>query len=133
MVHSQIPDVAVTVDPCESHGFEYKSGIGFAVFARGSQNELGRGGRYLVEHPDGSFEDATGFSVYLDSVMGALETPEARPLLYLPNECSAKVGKECRIEGWRTIQGLTDEADASKEARRLGCSHIFLDNSIVAL
>lgn len=132
MVQAQLPDVAVTIDPCESHGFEYKSGIGFALFARGSQSELGRGGRYLVEHPDGSVEDATGFSVYLDSLMGALEVPEPRPVLYLPFECSADIGKQYRSEGWRTVQGLTEEADASKEARRLGCSHIFLNNSIVA-
>ncbi len=130
MLEAQMPALPVTIDPCESHGFEYKSGIGFGVFAKGNQSELGRGGRYLVEHPDGHSEEATGFSVYLDSLLDALPAPEKPEKLFLPTGTSDKDAALFRAEGWRTIQGLTEVADASKEALRLGCSHILLGGSV---
>lgn len=133
MIGDHMPDLPITIDPCESHGFEYKSGIGFAVFAKGSQSELGRGGRYLVLHPDGHTEEAAGFSVYLDSLIDALPAPVSVEKLFLPFGTSDNDGARHRQAGWRTIQGLTDEADTSKEARRLGCSHILLDGQISAV
>ncbi len=129
MLEAQMPALPVTIDPCESHGFEYKSGIGFGVFAKGNQSELGRGGRYLVMHPDGHSEEATGFSVYLDSLLEALPASKQPEKLFLPMGTSDKDAASFRAEGWRTIQGLTEEADASKEALRLGCSHILLGGS----
>ncbi len=128
-----LPDLQITIDPCESHGFEYKSGIGFALFAKGSQSELGRGGRYLVVHPDGHTEEATGFSVYLDSLTDALPMPENSEKLFLPFGTSDKEAAAQRAAGWRAIQGLTDEPDAAKEARRLGCSHILMNGQISAV
>lgn len=130
MLEAQLPLLSVTIDPCESKGFEYKSGIGFGIFAMGSQSELGRGGRYLVEHPDGHTEEAIGFSVYLDSLQGALPAPEKPEKLFLPMGTSHKAAADLRRSGWRTIQGLTEEADPSKEALRLGCSHILQDGAV---
>ncbi len=130
MLEAQMPALPVTIDPCESHGFEYKSGIGFGIFAKGNQSELGRGGRYLVVHPDGHSEEATGFSVYLDSLLDALPALQKPEKLFLPTGTSDKEAASLRCEGWRTIQDLTEGVDPSKEARRLGCSHILL-NGIV--
>ncbi len=133
MLIDRLPDLMITIDPCETHGFEYKSGIGFALFARGGKAELGRGGRYRVIHPDGSDEDATGFSVYLDSLMDALPCVDAANKLYLPFETSTEEADKLRAEGWRTIQGLTEEQDAPKEAARLSCSHLYFDGAVTAL
>ncbi|MEX2008838.1 MAG: ATP phosphoribosyltransferase regulatory subunit, partial [Dongiaceae bacterium] len=46
LVLAGAPDLALTVDPVEHRGFEYHTGIGFALFARRVRGELGRGGRY---------------------------------------------------------------------------------------
>ncbi|MCJ9427597.1 ATP phosphoribosyltransferase regulatory subunit [Kordiimonas marina] len=133
MIGERLPDVTVTVDPCECHGFEYKTGIGFALFAKGAQGELGRGGRYMVTHPDGHEEEATGFSVYLDTLMRTLPMPDAPKKLYVPHGTSAAVAALYRKDGWRTIQGLAGTADAEKEARLLGCGHILLDDTVRAV
>lgn len=130
MIETHLPALQVTVDACESHGFEYKSGIGFALFAKGNQSELGRGGRYLVVHPDGHTEEAAGFSVYMDSLIEALPAPQKPEKLFLPYGTSDKDAAAQRTAGWRTIQGLTEEADMVKEARRLGCSHVFRGGQI---
>jgi len=133
MLIDRLPDLMITIDPCETHGFEYKSGIGFALFAKGGKSELGRGGRYMVAHPDTHEEPATGFSVYLDSLMNALPGAGKIEKLYLPFETPAEEANNLRESGWRTIQGLTEEPDSRKEAARLSCSHIYLEGAITAL
>lgn len=133
MLADGLPNIALTVDPSESHGFEYKTGIGFALFAVGAQAELGRGGRYTVFHADGQEETATGFSIYLDSLLAALPRPENPEKLYVPYGTKASEADALRNAGWRTIQGLTEGEDASKEAVRLNCSHILLNGAAVAL
>jgi ATP phosphoribosyltransferase regulatory subunit len=133
MIRDRLPNLSVTIDPCESHGFEYKSGIGFALFSKGGEGELGRGGRYLVTHPDGHEEEATGFSVYLDSLMKALPAAAAAEKIYLPHGVAPDAGVKLRAEGWRTVQALAADMDAAAEAVRLGCSHIFLDDQVKAV
>jgi ATP phosphoribosyltransferase regulatory subunit len=59
--------VRVTLDPTERHGFEYQTWFGFSLFVSGVSNAVGRGGSYLITHPDDRDEAATGFSVYPDS------------------------------------------------------------------
>ena len=60
--------VRVTLDPTERHGFEYQTWFGFSLFVAGASNAIGRGGSYVIAHPDGHDESATGFSVYPDSI-----------------------------------------------------------------
>ncbi|MBL4837968.1 MAG: ATP phosphoribosyltransferase regulatory subunit [Kordiimonadaceae bacterium] len=133
MLATRLPDLSLTVDPCETHGFEYKTGIGFALFAKGGKGELGRGGRYNVVYPDGHAEEAVGFSVYLDSLMAVLPLADLPKKLYLPYGTKLEVAANLRNEGWRTIQGLTEGGESLKEAARLGCSHIYSEGAVSAL
>ncbi len=61
-------NVRITLDPTERHGFEYQSWFGFSLFVAGAPNAIGRGGSYVIAHPDGHNEPATGFSVYPDTL-----------------------------------------------------------------
>lgn len=132
-----LPDVAVTADPGESHGFDYKSGLGFALFSKSVHGELGRGGRYEAASTDGTVEEATGFSMYLDSLMAALPTPKSPDKLFVPSAEDFTLADQYRKEGWRVIQGLTDEDKsphtAAEIAKKLGCTHIHSNGTITAL
>lgn len=123
------PDITLTIDPGESRGFEYQSGVSFTLFARGVRGELGRGGRYLL----GGGEPATGFTLYLDSVMRAVPAQAPVPAVYLPFGTPAATSAGLRAEGWRTVQGLAVVDDVAAEARRLDCSHMLRDGVAVAL
>jgi ATP phosphoribosyltransferase regulatory subunit len=70
-------DVKITIDPAETRGFKYYSGLGFTIFASGVSGELGRGGRYNI-HFGGQqpVESAVGFTLYMDTVRKAM--PPAR-------------------------------------------------------
>jgi ATP phosphoribosyltransferase regulatory subunit len=115
------PDLPLTVDAVEYRGFEYQTGVSFTLFARKVRGELGRGGRYAVK----GIEPATGFSLFLDSVMRAVPPPEPQPRLYLPHGTPGDLAARLRGEGWICVAGLAPEAAGEAEARRLGCSHIL--------
>jgi ATP phosphoribosyltransferase regulatory subunit len=130
LIRAAAPDLTLTVDPVEHRGFEYQTGLSFTVFARGVRGEMGRGGRYHVTQ---NGEPATGFSLFLDSVLRALPHPDNGRSLYLPHGTEAVRGATLRAEGWVTVAGLTAESDAAAEARRLGCTHILRDDIAVEL
>ena len=123
------PGLAVTVDAVERRGFEYQTGLSFTLFAKGVRGELGRGGRYLAgadAEKKTAGEPATGFTLYLDSVMRGARAPIATARCFLPLAQAAEAGARLRAEGWVTLAGLEPVEDARAEARRLGCTH-FLD------
>jgi ATP phosphoribosyltransferase regulatory subunit len=131
LVRQGKPELALTIDPVEYRGFEYQTGVSFTLFARGVRGELGRGGRYLAGNGKG--EPATGFTLFLDSVIRAVPEPEPVNKLFLAHGTMAKEGERLRGEGWITVAGLESAADARAEAKRLGCSHALIAGSIVAL
>jgi ATP phosphoribosyltransferase regulatory subunit len=127
-----LPDLTVTVDPVENRGFEYHSGVGFALFSAAVTGELGRGGRYLAG-AEGMQEPATGFSLFMDSVMRAAPRDAEPNKLFLPFGAPAPIGQGLRHQGWVTLAGLDAVADVTKEATRLGCSHVWLDGNPVPI
>jgi ATP phosphoribosyltransferase regulatory subunit len=89
-------DIKITIDLIEWRGFDYLNGVSFTVFAPQVRGELGRGGRYLLS--DKTQENATGFTLYMDSVRQAVKMPQ---------------GQECREvsdkTSWAEIKELQDQ------------------------
>jgi ATP phosphoribosyltransferase regulatory subunit len=121
--------LTLTIDPGESRGFEYQTGVSFSLFADGVRGELGRGGRYPLE----SGESAIGFTLYLDSLMRAAPERAAPKRLYLPFGAAGERARQLRAAGWATVQGLDAEADVEAEARRLTCGHMLHGDQVKAL
>jgi len=121
------PGLTITIDPVENRGFEYHTGVTFTFFAKRVRGELGNGGRYRAGD-----EPATGLTLFMDSVLRALPRPAPDPRLYLPAATPAATAAKLRREGWTTVVGFAD-ADAEREARRLGCSHALIKGKVRAL
>ncbi|MHA1113090.1 MAG: ATP phosphoribosyltransferase regulatory subunit [Alphaproteobacteria bacterium] len=133
-VRDAVPELGLTVDPVENRGFEYHTGASFSLFASGARGELGSGGRYQVTPADGSaLVSATGFTLFMDSLMRAVPAPEAARRIFLPEKTSAAAGARLRGEGWVTVAGLDPAADSVAEARRMGCGHVLRDGTPVAV
>ena len=113
------PDVAVTIDPTERHGFEYQTGIGFSLFGAGIAGEVGRGGSYALSRADGRSEPAVGFSLYVDGLVdaGLGRAPMRRVLL--PVGTDPALAARLRAEGWHTVAALSEDDDP----RALRCTH----------
>ena len=129
-VQAALPDLTMTIDPVENRGFEYHSGVTFTFFAKGVRGELGNGGRYLANGGNGGdSEAATGFTLFMDTVLRAVPAPELPSRIYLPAKTPVKDAADLRSEGWITVAGLEDATDTGgdedAEAARLGCSHVL--------
>jgi ATP phosphoribosyltransferase regulatory subunit len=134
LVRQAAPDLPLTIDPVEWRGFEYQTGTSFSLFAGGARAELGRGGRYPVgQGADGMPEEATGCTLYMDSLMRTLPRPMPPGRVYLPHGTPRQVGASLRDDGWVTIGGLATEENVDGEAARLDCSHIWRDGAPAAL
>lgn len=128
LIRKAAPDLTLTIDPTDHRGFEYHSGIAFTLLGRGVRGEFGRGGRY-VNHAG---EAATGFSLYLDTLLATLPTPEGPKRVFVPFGGDAKAALQLRADGWVTVQGLA-AGETRAEAKRLNCSHYLEGGRAVAL
>ncbi len=124
------PELKVTVDPVENRGFEYHTGISFTFFGHGVRGELGRGGRYLAgQAPDQ--EPATGFTLFMDTVIRALPLPLPVNRIFVPHGTPLDQARGLRERGWITVAGLEPEADPVAAAKRLACTHVWRDGAIL--
>ena len=139
LIRAVHPELSLTIDPVENRGFEYHTGLSFTLFARGIRGELGRGGRYLAGGPAtpvkgvaSSTEPATGFTLYTDTVLRAVPPAPPARRIYLPHGTPREAGARLRLEGWVTVAGLAPAVPLD-EARRLACSHAWVDETVTAL
>ena len=126
------PGLKLTADPVEYRGWEYQSGVSFTLFAMGVRGELGRGGRYTTVG-NGNAEPATGFTLYMDTVLEAVAPGSQPPRLYAPVEIGWQALDAWRAKNFVIVCGLEKVADVKKEARRLNCSHVLIGGQAVAL
>ena len=125
-IKADAPDLKLTIDPVENRGFEYHTGVTFTFFAKGVRGELGNGGRYQANGGAGSdSEPATGFTLFMDTVLRAVPAPELRSRVFLPIQTTAEDAAGLRAEGWITVAGLEECGDGEAEAARVGFSHVL--------
>jgi ATP phosphoribosyltransferase regulatory subunit len=129
LVQAAAPDLGLNLDPTDHRGFEYHTGVTFSLLGRGVAGEFGRGGRYVNQ----AGEDATGFTLYLDTLSAALPAPKPARRIFLPRGTSHDAALRLRQEGWVTIHALDSVAEDEREARRLGCSHLWRNGAVQML
>jgi ATP phosphoribosyltransferase regulatory subunit len=126
-----IPGLGATIDPVENRGFEYHTGVSFTFFAGAVRGELGRGGRYRAG--EGAGEEATGFTLYTDTVLQAMPEYVPSRRVYVPVGGDLAAMRRLREQDWITVAGLAPTANAQAEAKRLNCGHVFESGKIVDL
>ncbi|QQS12098.1 MAG: ATP phosphoribosyltransferase regulatory subunit [Rhodospirillales bacterium] len=155
LVRAATDEPRLTIDPVEYRGLEYQTGVSFTFYALDTRGELGRGGRYLAGYPEDegrepdpsvvpiaaaagsaaatAVEPATGFTLYLDTLLGAarVELPGRR--LYVPAGAPWADLARWQRDGFLTVRGLATVDDIGAEARRLGCAFALLDGKAVAV
>lgn len=134
LVGAADPELPLTLDAVDYRGLEYQTGVSFSVFALEGRQELARGGRYSAGYPeDGVSEPATGFTLYMDAVLSASETPAERPRLYLPAGTPWANAAAWQGKGYAVVRAVAAAADVRQEAKRLRCTHALIDGDAVPL
>jgi ATP phosphoribosyltransferase regulatory subunit len=133
----RVPDLRITVDPAENRGLEYHTGVAFTFFSRGERGEIGAGGRYVAamngDTGNDNGEPATGFTLFVDTILRVLPDPPSATRLYVPVGAEAFGLAALRQDGWVTVAGVETVSDNAAEAKRLGCTHIWSSEGPVAV
>ena len=111
----------MTVDLVEYRGFEYQTGLSFALFSKAIRGELGRGGRYRTA----TQEPATGFTFYAESLMPVLPRGKIRPRILVPFDVSPAVSATLVSEGYVVMRNLSRNTDLLAEAKRQNCRAVL--------
>lgn len=122
-LHREAPALTLTLDAVESRGFEYHTGVTYALFAAAAADEIGRGGRYRTQ----AGEAATGVTLFVDAVLRALPRSRQEPRLLLPADTPLAAAHELRRHGWVAVDALDPAVDLLAEAVRLECTHLLVD------
>jgi ATP phosphoribosyltransferase regulatory subunit len=128
LIRAAAQDITLTLDPVEHRGFEYHTGIGFTIFAAGLSGELAGGGRYRAHNGGGAADEgerATGVTLYVDTILGALRPRGRGRRVFVPAGTPAQTAARLRDEGWITIMALDAGPDMHAEGGRIGCSHVL--------
>ena len=120
MLSGLMPDVALTLDPLDSQGFDYHTSISFSIFGQGLRGAVARGGAYVT----GYGEPAIGISIYMDRLLRALNAPDELPRLYISAEAGLAAGLSFADRGRQVVFGSVG-VNADQEALSLGCQFIL--------
>lgn len=126
-IRARVPGCQVTVDPVEFRGWKYHTGVCVSVYALGSSEELGRGGRYLCNDN----EPACGLTLRPNAVFRVAPRRVPPQRVYLPFGADETVGRILRDKGHVTVAGLAPAIQEEEEARRLACSFVSRDGTLV--
>ena len=126
------PNVNITIDPIENRGFNYYSGIGFAIFSSNVKRELGFGGEYLIEL-NGKKETGMGLSILFDGLLRATHFKDKQKRILIPYQHNSDILPELRKNGWITILSHNKNTNIKKEAKQYKCSYILKDNDVKKL
>ena len=133
----RVPDLRITVDPAENRGLEYHTGVAFTFFSHGERGEIGAGGRYVAgmngDAGNDNGEPATGFTLFVDTILRVLPDPPFAPRVYVPVGSEVSALAALRQDGWVTVAGVETVSDNAGEAKRLGCTHIWSSQGPVAV
>ncbi|MFK7840522.1 MAG: ATP phosphoribosyltransferase regulatory subunit [Bdellovibrionales bacterium] len=123
-----VKHVSYSVDPIETKGFEYHSGVVFTLFSKDAHGELGRGGRYAIDCDDQSCQGfAAGFTLYMDTVRMAMPALSRKKRVFVSFDTNWGVLEELHDEGFVTVRGKA----YGDEALLGTCTHIYKDGKVV--
>ena len=126
------PKLALTVDPVGASRPRISHRRQLHASSRGGRRaELGRGGRYR-QRPRG--EPATGFTLYMDTVLRAVPAPAKSPAPVHACRCAGtRRPALARPKAGSPSPASSPSTEAEAEARRLGCSHVMGAGRAIAL
>jgi len=140
-LHERSPELAITIDPVETRGYEYHTGVTFTFFALDVRGEIGRGGRYLADNANGnsggsgSDETATGVSLFIDSILRALPEPSPQDRVFIASG-SANIAQDLRAEGWLVVEQFSADPNNDnplESAKNAACTHVWDGSKVVPL
>lgn len=121
VVHEIWPDLPITLDLLDRRDGDYHKGLNFAIFSKGLQGEIARGGAYQT----GFGEEATGLSIYMERVLRALPGTNRPASIYVAATAGLATAMALVARGRHVVMGSMG-ADGVAEAKKMGCEFMVL-------
>lgn len=123
-IQTEFPDCRIHVDLTELSGYDYHTGIVYAVYAQGSGREIARGGRYDgIGKIFGRARPATGFSTDLRVLTRYWQAQPQQPTkIFAPantDPCLSSTILQLRAQGHWIVRQL--QGDTVKTPQDAGC------------
>jgi ATP phosphoribosyltransferase regulatory subunit len=100
IIRNSLPNLAISVDPLEHKGFEYYTGFSFTIYSKKNDEELGRGGRYIIGEQG---DDACGFSLSVNAILRALSPDITKETKEVSLDTSLEEIRKLQKDGFITI------------------------------
>lgn len=130
-IAAEVPSLSLTIDLVENRGLQYHTGITFFLFTKGTAREIGRGGRYQIDHGGGKTEPATGATLFMDGLLSVSPKSQSKSCVLVPPGTSRSDINKLQGDGYRVVAALDAVNDMNAEASRLRCTHVFQDGTLV--
>ena len=124
--------VKIFLDLCEIDDKNYHSGIRFTFFADNIRGEIARGGRYLVNNSI-TFDEATGFTCYMDSILRASSTKTIQKKIMIPFNTKEVKVKDLIRKGYIITKHFSNSAITKRLIKNQNCQFYLENNSIKKL
>ncbi|TXH66785.1 MAG: ATP phosphoribosyltransferase regulatory subunit [Thiothrix sp.] len=123
-IQNEFPDCHIHVDLTELSGYDYHTGIVYAVYAQGSGREIARGGRYDgIGKIFGRARPATGFSTDLRLLTRYWQAPPQQPSkIFAPADTDPSLNSTIQVlrsQGRWVVRQL--QGDTVKTPQDAGC------------
>ncbi len=105
---SALKNITLTLDPLEASRFSYHEGLCFSLFLASNHQEVGRGGRYVIDRADGSSVPATGGTLYLNRLLDGFAAGIEKKPVTLPPGTAYTESRAERDRGIVTLHGLKE-------------------------
>ena len=129
---SQHKRVKIFLDLCETDDKNYHSGIRFTFFADNIRGEIARGGRYLVNNSI-TFDEATGFTCYMDSILRASSTKLVQKKIMIPFDTNKDKIKDLIKKGYVVTKHFNNSIITKKLIQDQNCQFYLENNNIKTL
>lgn len=116
-------EVLFTLDALEDRLLDYHTGVAYTFYASGVKGELGRGGRYKILS-DAGHVDASGFTLYMDTVNQGVVWQEQDKILAIAASEPLRIVMDLQEQGWIVLR-MFDEKSLPKRA-----THVYKDGEI---
>lgn len=120
------------VDPGEVHGFSYQAGWALSVFSQDVRGELGRGGAYMLQGPNGN-EPALGFTFYPDVFADIVRSQAEEKRIFVAYQTPEKEILGLQSDGYETVRAFARVTDIYEAAQLQNCGFVYQDQSVKAV
>ncbi|MCK5480583.1 MAG: ATP phosphoribosyltransferase regulatory subunit, partial [Gammaproteobacteria bacterium] len=129
LLEQRAAGVMLNYDLAELRGYNYQTGMVFAIYVPGCGQEIARGGRYdAIGEVFGCARPATGFSTDLKTLFELGQRDYATPdsMIFAPADkdpALATAVQKLRQQGERVIGGLPGQTG---DAKTMGCDRVLV-------